>query len=397
MESRYAFRPFWACLAVVLAASPCAPTFAAPAAGENPPMLHEPVHLLHLVVPVTIAGNTYRFVLDTGASYTVIDKRLAQTLTRPATPDEIPSIFRTIMANGVVSTQGKLGADQVSLWRSLPITLGSYTLPGINPWLAIDLDIFSQSLGEKVDGVLGAEVFRQLSWAVDNRSHQLTAWRHSPSLMGYQQCLPYEDQFGRSPVLTLDYKAYSISMVVDTGAVQSFVSEELIGRMKKQYRNVTTGYRQTPSATASGLGHDNDYLIDGLTFNGMPVGRMKISGNKNDMYNLGMDFFSRFDSYLFAPDQMLFCYNARHFTRNDKAPLRNIGIRFHQQRVEIFYNQPQELARYGLQNGDLLREVNGRAVTPEAISDIRPVLADTPAGKLTLVIERNGKRRTLQL
>ncbi|CAK8739801.1 hypothetical protein SODG_003341 [Sodalis praecaptivus] len=37
MESRYAFRPFWACLAVVLAASPCAPTFAAPAAGENPP------------------------------------------------------------------------------------------------------------------------------------------------------------------------------------------------------------------------------------------------------------------------------------------------------------------------------------------------------------------------
>lgn len=152
------------------------------------------------------------------------------------------------------------------------------------------------------------EVFRQLSWAVDNRSHRLTAWRHSPSLMGYQQCLPYEDQFGRSPVLTLDYKAYTISMVVDTGAVQSFVSEDLIGKMKKQYRNVTTSYRQSPSATASGLGHDNGYLIDGLTFNGMPVGRMKISGNKNDMYNLGMDFFSRFDNYLFVPDQMLFCY-----------------------------------------------------------------------------------------
>ncbi|WP_125933111.1 hypothetical protein [Candidatus Sodalis sp. SoCistrobi] len=54
--------------------------------------------------------------------------------------------------------------------------------------------------------------------------------------------------------------------------------------------------------------------------------------------------------------------------------MRNIGIRFHQQRVEIFYNQPQDLARYGLQNGDLLREVNGRAVTPEAISDIRPLV-----------------------
>ncbi|WP_050747912.1 hypothetical protein [Sodalis glossinidius] len=124
---------------------------------------------------------------------------------------------------------------------------------------------------------------------------------------------------------------------------------------------------------------------------------MKISGNKNDMYNLGMDFFGRFDNYLFVPDQMLFCYNARQFTRNDKAPLRNIGIRFHQQRVEIFYNQPQDLARYGLQNGDQLREVNGHAVMPEAISDIRPLLADTPAGKLTLVIERNGQRRHCHL
>lgn len=127
MDSRYAFRPLWASLAVLLAVMPCAPTLAAPAAGENPPVLNEPVHLLHMVVPVTIAGNTYRFVLDTGASYTVIDKRLAPTLTRPATPDEIPSIFRTIMANGIGSTQGKLSADQVTLWRSLPITLGNYT------------------------------------------------------------------------------------------------------------------------------------------------------------------------------------------------------------------------------------------------------------------------------
>ncbi|WP_158302471.1 hypothetical protein [Sodalis glossinidius] len=42
--------------------------------------------------------------------------------------------------------------------------------------------------------------------------------------------------------------------------------------MKKQYHNVTSSYRQSPSATASGLGHDNDYLIDGLTFNGYAGG-----------------------------------------------------------------------------------------------------------------------------
>ncbi|WP_262054815.1 retropepsin-like aspartic protease, partial [Burkholderia thailandensis] len=36
------------------------------------------------VVPVAIAGKTYRFLVDTGASHTAIDNRLAQSITRPS-------------------------------------------------------------------------------------------------------------------------------------------------------------------------------------------------------------------------------------------------------------------------------------------------------------------------
>ncbi|WMQ74774.1 MAG: hypothetical protein GPOALKHO_001792 [Sodalis sp.] len=89
------------------------------------------------------------------------------------------------------------------------------------------------------------------------------------------------------------------------------------------------------------------------------------------MYNLGIDFFSRFESYLFAPDQILFCYNARHFTRNDKAPLRTLASAFYQQRVGILATAACPL-----------RAENGKStatLTPNAISDIRSVLEGTPA------------------
>ncbi|WP_066597218.1 hypothetical protein [Sodalis-like endosymbiont of Proechinophthirus fluctus] len=71
--SRFSFRPFWICPAILLAASLCNSAFSAPAVGENPPVLHELDYIIHHVVPVTIASNTYRFVLDADASCTVIN------------------------------------------------------------------------------------------------------------------------------------------------------------------------------------------------------------------------------------------------------------------------------------------------------------------------------------
>ncbi|WP_455814689.1 hypothetical protein [Pseudomonas graminis] len=129
----------------------------------------------------------------------------------------------------------------------------------------------------------------------------------------------------------------------------------------------------------------------------MPLGKLLARENKQGAYGLGMNFLARFDSYLFLPKKMLFCYRQQRFTRDEPAPQRILAIRYYAHRVELFSNPPAALARFGLQNGDVLVEVNGSKVLPEGIHYLRIALADTPAGQLTLKIDRHGKMKTIRM
>lgn len=68
------------------------------------------------VVPVAIAGKTYRFLVDTGASHTVIDNRLAQSITQPSTDEQIPIAYRSMLAKGLTTADGVLPRERVRLW-----------------------------------------------------------------------------------------------------------------------------------------------------------------------------------------------------------------------------------------------------------------------------------------
>ena len=351
-----------------------------------------------IIIPVIISNKTYNFLLDTGASFTVIDNNLAKTLTQQATQAQIPAIVYETNIKGIASVDSSLQMHELTFWQPHPITIGNYQIPESDPWLGLDLDVYSQVAGVKVDGILGIEIFRQLNWAVDNRSNSLTVWRHAPSILGYQQCIPYSDRYNGAPELQMDYKPSAIFLRVDTGADFSYVSDEFINFLKdKNQENVAPEMKSGHQVSATGLYHEDSYLVNGLYFNDMSVGRMKVGENKQGMYGIGMNFLSRFDNYLFIPSKMLFCYNASNFTRYDKEPLRKISVRYFAQHIEVFYNESKDIARFGLMNGDVLLTVNGQKITPAKIDDLRQLLSYTPSGTLTLILERNGKQQTIKI
>ncbi|WP_211441432.1 aspartyl protease family protein [Collimonas humicola] len=350
-----------------------------------------------IIIPVTISNKTYHFLLDTGASYTVIDNHLAKTLTQKATETQISAVVHDMVNKGLKSVDSRLQKNELTFWQPRPIVIGDYVIPESDPWLGLDLDAPSQAVGVKIDGLIGAEIFRQLNWAVDNRSNSLTVWRHAPSTLGYQQCIPYRDQYGSSPELQMDYKSHAIFLNVDTGADISYMSDEFMKFLKgEDQENVTPDIKSGRQISATGLYDGDDYFINGLYFNDMSVGRMKVGENKQGMYGIGMNFLSRFDNYLFIPSKMLFCYNASNFTRHDKESLRKISVRYFAQHVEVFYNKSEDIARFGLMNGDVLLTVNGQKITPAKIDDLRQLLSYTPSGALTLILERNGKQQMIK-
>ncbi|WP_036771222.1 aspartyl protease family protein [Photorhabdus australis] len=363
---------------------------------ENKPVLstklniHQPTAL---IVPVTISGKKYQFWLDTGASYTVIDNKLAKTLTQITPESKIPVTFHRMLSDGVTTTSGTLHKADLTLWQPLAITIGNYTVPDSDPWIGLDMNLFSQSIGQKIDGILGIDTFRQLSWEINNLNHTLTVWRHAPSILNYQQCEPYSDSYNRSPAIQVS----NVTFNIDTGASHSYASQEFIEYLKKEYKDKISEGINVKYASASGIDSSKEYLIDGFYLQQLPVGRLRVSENKQDLYSLGLNFFSRFDNYLFIPNKMLLCFNAKNFTRYDNKLFRTIMVRYFNNKIEVFYNEPKDIEKFGLKNGDIVLEVNSQKILPKDITYVRNQLSETPAGKLTIKIERNGTQQIINI
>ncbi|MEN3262798.1 hypothetical protein AAH678_29595 [Sodalis endosymbiont of Spalangia cameroni] len=76
--------------------------------------------------------------------------------------------------------------------------------------------------------------------------------------------------------------------------------------------------------------------------------------------------------------------------RENQYPVRNIGVRYYNNHIEVFYNDNKELEKYNLKNGDVIKKTNNIAYPPQEIDKVRDVLSLTPKGKPTLMIERMG-------
>lgn len=366
------------------------------AGAVNTPLLTVDVREDAMIVPLQIAGKRYPFLLDTGASQFFIDNHVAQALTQPAPEETVPAIYQRNFRAGIHSVDGVLKPQQMQLWRPLDVALGRYTVPAADPWVGIDLAPFTEVLGVKIAGVIGADMFRQLNWQVDNQRHRLTIFAFPPATLGWPHCLPYRDGFGEAPTLILSYLDSTLSMTVDTGAGRSYAGQRFID-FASRAGDASQGEKEMRSLSATGVSHTRGYRLNALRFNQMPLGSFSAVLNPRERYALGMNFFARFDDYLFIPSQMLFCYRAQNFTRDEPLPLRQLSLRYIADRVEFFYNAPDEIGRLGLQNGDVLLEVNGERVRPQDIDRLRHRLRSAPSGQLALTIERHGKQSVVRL
>lgn len=139
------------------------------------------------------------------------------------------------------------------------------------------------------------------------------------------------------------------------------------------------------------------YIIKGLTFTNLPLGELKVTGNNNELYAVGMDFLSRFSRYAFMPSRMMFCYDVSTLARSGLASQRSLSVRYNGQFIELYYNSDDDLKGTGLLNGDSVLRVNGTAYPPAQIDEVRNLLEMTPPGKLTLSILRGDKRHEIHL
>ncbi|MDO2436591.1 aspartyl protease family protein [Aeromonas veronii] len=341
------------------------------------------------LIPVTIAGEQYQFLLDTGASITFIDRRLASRF-KALTLSELPRAYQADFAT-VNSVSSQLGSEQLGFVEPQPFSVGSVTIDDSELWATIDFDLFSQSLGSRIDGILGIDTIRRFNWVFDRDKHQLTVLLTAPSAATFERCIGYEDSYNRSPAVYLTHGESSVRMYLDTGADQSYADHAFIDFMASQ--KAISGEDATPrkGVDASGMVEGREHILTGLHFDERQLGELRVSENSNEQYGLGLDFVNRFNRFAIMPGRMMLCYDADSLARKVPPILRNIGVRFDGEHLQVYYSDERDLAPYGLANGDILEQINGVAYRPLDIDKVRELLSTSKPGSLKLRIVREGK------
>lgn len=341
------------------------------------------------LIPVTIAGEQYQFLLDTGASITFIDRRLASRF-KALTLSELPRAYQADFAS-VSSVSSQLGSEQLGFVEPQPFSLGSVTIDDSDLWATIDFDLFSQSLGSRIYGILGIDTIRRFNWVFDRDRHQLTALLTAPSAATFERCIGYEDSYNRSPAVYLTHGESSVRMYLDTGADQSYADHAFIDFMASQKAISGEDAMPRKGVDASGMVEGRDHILTGLHFDERQLGELRVSENSNEQYGLGLDFVNRFNRFAIMPGRMMLCYDADSLARKVPPVLRNIGVRFDGKHLQVYYSDERDLAPYGLANGDILEQINGVAYRPLEIDKVRELLSTSKPGSLKLRIMREGK------
>lgn len=182
-----------------------------------------------VVVRGSIGGaKDLNFVLDTGAAPSVISQRVARKFKLRGTEDRLSTFNQTSMATRVSAPDVRLGpvhAKQIDV-------------------LVRDLSDASETLGTRVDAIVGFDLLGRSAFTIDYRCRRLHFGSIDPTLA----TVPYKPGLA-FPLIELAVGKHRMTVVVDTGASALVLFD-------KAAEPYLSGAKERSAETWSNLGGD---------------------------------------------------------------------------------------------------------------------------------------------
>ena len=248
-----------------------------------------------LIVPVTIDGRDYPFILDTGSSYCVVDTSLQ------------PLVAKTGLRTSI---NGKAGFDVYKLPES---RLGPVQIPAGIEAISLDMVWWRAALGRKVRGVLGMNVLKAHVVRIDCDSGKVQFLKHGPTSADAEFAMSYSAR-GIPVIETAFLTNKSARFLVDSGltsagALKSKTFDEL------WQQNCLTEPGMFFALKAEGFSferHASMKLAQRDRF--PPRQRFFLRG---DIYNVfGLGFLSAYDVTLDFPNECLYLQRGKRLAKS---------------------------------------------------------------------------------
>lgn len=216
----------------------------------------------HIVVPVTIGGKEFHFMIDTGGVYSSIDEDAVAALGLRIRPLD-RRYFELYNATGQVAAHY---AD-VEDFAIGPIHLDRF-----------NMIITDHKPGEKsvVDGVLAPDLLSKFEMDFDFASHKLNLFSqdHCPGKVVYWSPSSFAEadfKYSFSHItfaMTLD--GHDVEAILDTGSTRTFISENFS-------RRVMGVDEKTPGVERAPVDDDKELIPFGYRFKSLSAGGLAIN------------------------------------------------------------------------------------------------------------------------
>lgn len=346
----------------------------------------------HLYIPVVVNGVERLWVLDTGASVSVVDRAFADAL--------------GLKAEGDIKGVGAGSTVDVSFAIIPPFEIKGIRF-GAQTVAVIDLSGIVRRLGLDVVGILGFDFLSRFVTRIDYARELLSFY--DPDLFEYKGT-------GRDVDVHLKEGVFEVPAVLDGVHAGTWLFDIGAGGVSLDGRYaLREGYGDKPGVVKTARGAGSEYQIkvvraDSLRLAGFTVYRPTISfghGGTDTVFTadklggLGNSLFRHFVVYVDYARERVVLEKGEKFSYawpEDRSGL-TVGWTAGHDGVEVIYvsqGTPAEAA--GFQKGDIIRSVGGKAVEPlDGVLAVRGLLRGPAGTAYETVIERAGGTTTLGL
>lgn len=340
-----------------------------------------------IVAPGTVNGHKVEFLLDSGASVTVLDKAFARSIGIP--------VGQSIEATG---SGGKQAAEIIS---GVTFTIGGLTLSNATV-AVIDFSDLSAELGRPMDVVLGRELFDNAALDIDWQAGTLNV--HSPDRLKPAAAAREVKLGRRGPFNSIDI---AIDGEKPVTALFDLGNGGALSLPERYWSKVPSlaklNYAESKSGGVGGLHASRAVTVGSVTYGGQRFRAVpatlsgELKNGAEDSPNAGIGFLKQFKVTLDLGHDRMFLEplaNPPGFTR-DRTGART---RLTSAGMDVTFVSPNSpAAQAGLKSGDRISAINGVSVTPAFFTGAMSDWASRAPGQSAVLTLADGREIRFKL
>jgi len=333
-----------------------------------------------ILLPVTMNGKTYTFLLDTGANRTTFDKKLEPLLGNPK------YTMQAEMENGE--------KHQMNVFYAPEASVGPLSLLDAGPVFCEDLASLREATGLQIDGALGNTFLKKYTVQIDFDAGKVRFYEN--------KSVKPEPAWGQAVRMEFIPSGVPVIVVTLGGDVENIMLLDSgygdIGMLPAELFDLLRKERNIPVASIKHLRRDSQ-AVEGVVarVNDLRVGKNRYSGmtfdrSEENVSMLGLGFLSRHLVTFDFPHDRLYLKKGEKYDQPDEIDMSGLHLLKNSSGVvvhSIDEGSPADVA--GMKPEDILRRINTVDVSTLSLSNIRRQLRGGDGKNVEIIFQRGEK------